>query len=130
MGKIYPLFFEPVYKNYVWGGRHLANYGRNLPKTGVVAESWEISSHEDGMTRVKNGFYAGATLQDVLDDLGIDLVGDNNRWALNRGKFPLLVKVWIVQLPEVVMVPPEPMLIPCPRSVIHHHPAHTLHYLQ
>jgi len=93
MNNLYPLFFKPVLKDYIWGGRHLAAFGRDLPETGVVAESWEISSHEDGMTQVENGFYAGKTLQDVFNKLGRDLVGVNNQWAIERGKFPLLVKL-------------------------------------
>ena len=59
MKELYPLLFEPVFKDYIWGGRNLEKFGRILPNSGIVAESWEISSHEDGMTRVKNGKYAG-----------------------------------------------------------------------
>ena len=40
---IYPLFFEPVFRDYIWGGRNLeTRFGRELPP-GIVAESWEIS---------------------------------------------------------------------------------------
>ncbi len=59
----------------------------------MIAESWEISSHKDGMSYITNGFYAGKALQDVLELLGEDLVGSNNFWAINRGKFPLMVKL-------------------------------------
>lgn len=94
MNKIYyAMIFKPVLKDYIWGGRHLAAFGRELPERGVIAESWEISSHEDGMTKVENGVYAGKTLPEVLDRLGRDLIGINNQWALDRGKFPLLVKL-------------------------------------
>ena len=87
------MFFKPVLKDYIWGGRKLEKYGRNLPETGNIAESWEISGHEDGMTLVENGAYAGKSLQEILNLLGEGLVGKNNRWALERGKFPLLVKL-------------------------------------
>jgi mannose-6-phosphate isomerase len=93
MMNLYPLLFKPVLKDYIWGGRKLAEFGKDLPDSGIVAESWEISSHEDGMSTVTNGVYAGKNLQDLLDDLGIALVGINNRWAFERGKFPLLVKL-------------------------------------
>lgn len=93
MAEFYPMFFEPVLKNYIWGGRNLEKLGRDLPDTGKVAESWEISSHEDGMTVVKNGPYAGKSLPELLSLLGEDLVGKNNQWALERGKFPWLVKI-------------------------------------
>jgi len=87
------MFFKPVFKDYVWGGRKLASYGKTLPDRGIVAESWEIASHEDGMTVVENGYFAGQSLHSVFEILGEDLVGSNNRWALERGKFPLLVKL-------------------------------------
>jgi len=93
MKTLYPLFFKPVLKDYVWGGRYLAELGRDLPESGSVAESWEISGHDDGMTKVVNGIHAGKTLPELLEQLGTDLVGDRNKWALDRGKFPLLVKI-------------------------------------
>ena len=93
MAELYPMFFEPVLKDYIWGGRNLEKLGRELPESGKVAESWEISSHEDGMTLVKNGPYAGKSLPELLALLGEDLVGTHNQWALERCKFPLLVKI-------------------------------------
>jgi mannose-6-phosphate isomerase len=93
MDSLYPMLFKPVIKDYIWGGRRLVDLGRELPETGRVAESWEISGHPDGMTTVINGIYAGKTLQALLDELGADLVGTRNQWALDRGKFPLLVKL-------------------------------------
>jgi len=93
MAELYPLFFKPVFKNYIWGGRNLATYGKQLPEHGIVAESWEIASHDDGTTVVANGVYAGQSLQYVFEIFGEDLVGSKNRWAIERGKFPLLVKL-------------------------------------
>jgi len=93
MPDLYPMFFKPVLKSMIWGGRSLEDLGRPLPDGEKVAESWEIAAHQDGMTIVENGIYAGMTLQAVLGLLGDDLVGTNNEWALARGKFPLLVKL-------------------------------------
>lgn len=90
---LYPLLFEPVFKDYVWGGRNLeSKLGRSLPD-GIVAESWEIAAHEDGATRIANGRYAGLLLTELQSQLGLDLIGTNNAWAQERGKFPLLVKL-------------------------------------
>ncbi len=93
MPELYPLLFEPVLKHYIWGGRHLADFGHSIPENETVAESWEISAHKDGMTWVVNGPYAGRTLPDLLAQLGEDLVGTRNDWALAQGKFPLMVKL-------------------------------------
>ena len=93
MSEFYPLFFEPIYKDYLWGGRKLEKFGRELPGLDKVAESWEIAAHQDGITLVTNGDFKGNSLQELLDEFGVCLVGTKNRWALDRGKFPLLVKL-------------------------------------
>ncbi|GMQ78524.1 MAG: mannose-6-phosphate isomerase, class I [Anaerolineae bacterium] len=93
MADYYPLLFEPVLKDYVWGGRSLETIlGRRLPP-GVTAESWEIAAHPNGNSVVKNGPYTGLTLSALHEILGLDLVGRNSLWAHQRGKFPLLVKI-------------------------------------
>ena len=107
MTKLYPMLFKPLFKDYLWGGRNLAAFGRDLPEEGIVAESWEIASHEDGMSLIKNGRYAGQTLQAVFELLGEDLVGSNNRWALKRNKFPLMVKLLDAQKRLSVQVHPN-----------------------
>ena len=93
MSKYYPLLFTPVFKDYMWGGRKLANLGKDIPETGHFAESWEIAAHKDGMTHVKNGIHAGKTLIDLIGEMGVNLVGSRNKWALTRNQFPLLVKI-------------------------------------
>jgi mannose-6-phosphate isomerase len=92
MTTLYPLLFEPVLKDYIWGGRNLEKLGRDLPD-GIIAESWEIAGHPDGTTAVINGAYAGKLLTQVQDELGLDLIGRNCAWAQERGKFPLLIKL-------------------------------------
>ncbi len=104
---IYPLLFEPVLKDYLWGGRNLERHlGRNLP-LGITAESWEIAGHEDGTTKVVNGHYAGQPLTIVQDQLGLALLGARNAWAYNRGKFPLLIKLLDANKPLSVQVHPN-----------------------
>ena len=88
--KMYPLKFKPVYKDYIWGGRGFEKFGRSLPE-GILAESWEISSHPDGMSIVANGELEGMPLAETVKKFGRQLVGD----ALPQKdieKFPLLVK--------------------------------------
>lgn len=107
MPHLYPLLFEPVLKNYVWGGRNLEHlYGRPLPE-GITAESWEIAAHEDGTTRVRNGVYAGKLLTELQADLGLALIGTKGEWAQERGKFPLLIKLLDAQKSLSVQVHPD-----------------------
>jgi mannose-6-phosphate isomerase len=89
----YPLTFTPALRDYIWGGRNLETlYGRNLPP-GRTAESWEISGHPTAPTAVDAGPLAGQKLPDLLAAYGADLVGTRAGWALERGKFPLLIKL-------------------------------------
>ena len=87
---LYPLKFIPAMKDYIWGGRGLEKLGKVLPE-GIVAESWEISGHPDGLGRVADGVHAGKTLPELMTELGRDLVGTALPEEALR-TFPLLVK--------------------------------------
>lgn len=87
---LYPLKFKPVYKDYIWGGRNLQSLGKKLPE-GIVAESWELSCHPDGMSIVNNGAYKNRTLQSLIDEFGNKILGSLAGRKIN--KFPLLVKL-------------------------------------
>lgn len=90
---LYPLLFQPVLKDYLWGGRSLETlFKRDLPQ-GIIAESWEIAAHENGDTVIRNGPYAGRSLTDLHAELGLALIGRRSSWAQERQKFPLLIKL-------------------------------------
>jgi mannose-6-phosphate isomerase len=100
------LTFAPVFRDYIWGGRNLETlFGRELPP-GIVAESWDISGHPSSPTLVDGGALDGLTLPQVLDLWGEALVGTRSRWATDRGKFPLLVKLLDANSPLSVQVHP------------------------
>ncbi len=91
---LYPLLFEPVLKEYIWGGHDLARLlKRPIPADRPIAESWEIAAHANGTTNVTNGRYAGRSLSWLLHELGEALVGHRALWALERDRFPLLIKL-------------------------------------
>ena len=90
---LYPLTFDPVFKDYPWGGRHLETIlGRTIPD-GLVAESWDIAAHPTGSSVGNNGPLAGKTLPEGQELLGEALVGERAAQALELGKFPLLIKI-------------------------------------
>ncbi len=90
---IYPLTFTPQLRDYIWGGRNLETlYHRQLPP-GITAESWEISGHPAAATVIDAGVWQGHALPQVLLALGEKLVGTRAQWALERHKFPLLIKL-------------------------------------
>lgn len=45
----------PTCKDYLWGGEQLINAYGKAPVCHPMAESWELSLHPDGMTRVEDG---------------------------------------------------------------------------
>ncbi|MFT5194711.1 MAG: mannose-6-phosphate isomerase, partial [Candidatus Promineifilaceae bacterium] len=90
----YPLLFEPVLKDYIWGGRTLETHlGRTLPADTIIAETWEIAAHKDGTATVTNGEHAGKLLTTLLAEQGLDLIGHRSKWAFDRNLFPLLIKI-------------------------------------
>ena len=88
--KLYPLRTEPFLSERVWGGTRLAGYGKKIPETGHIGESWEISGHRDGLSRVAAGPLAGKTIPELVKEFGAALVG--TAVDLDR-PFPLLVKL-------------------------------------
>jgi len=85
----YPMTFEPVYKDYPWGGTRIpSTYHRDVP-AGIYAESWEIADHPDGMSIIGNGSMKGQTLREVLENDPQGIMG--RRTAGTR--FPLLIKL-------------------------------------
>lgn len=104
---LYPLTFTPALRDYIWGGRNLEKlYGRSLPP-GRTAESWEISGHPTASTVVDAGPLKGQPLPAVLDAYREDLVGTRAGWALERNKFPLLIKLLDAEKRLSVQVHPQ-----------------------
>lgn len=61
-----PILLRPVGKDYLWGGSKLRKeYGKELPQE-PLAESWECSTHPDGVSMIASGIYQGIPLNEVL----------------------------------------------------------------
>ncbi len=85
-----PLRFRPVYQPYIWGGEKLrSRLGRSDTPEGIVAESWEVSSREDGMGVVAEGAHGGKTFQALLQEDAAGILGSR----VKQDDFPLLIKV-------------------------------------
>ena len=84
-----PILLQPVYKEYIWGGRRLITEFHRRLNPGTYAEAWEIADHPDGQTRIINGPDAGSTLSDAIARHGPDFLGKHR----TDTQFPLLVKI-------------------------------------
>lgn len=112
----YPLIFEPILKEKVWGGRRLERYGKKLPVGAMIGESWEIadlastaaSGGGGGAARsvIANGPLAGKTLHDAIELWGEDLLGSTK--LTPEGNFPLLIKFLDARENLSVQVHPSP----------------------
>ncbi len=87
-----PIFLEPEFKDYIWGGQKLKNiFKKKVKNEECTAESWEISTNENGESTIKNGQYKGKTLTQIFNEKEIreDVFGTK---CMGLTEFPLLVK--------------------------------------
>lgn len=89
---LYPLKFLPLFKNVIWGGTRLKDYGFNYDPLPNCGELWVLSSVKDHESVIANGFLAENTLNEAIEVYMGDLVGDKvfNRFGT---EFPLLLKL-------------------------------------
>ena len=91
MNTLYPLKFQPILKDKIWGGQKLQQL-LNKPTTSTEAgESWEISDVEGDTSVVANGPLKGSSLKALLESYTSDLLGEKNFRQFGT-KFPLLIK--------------------------------------
>ncbi len=88
---MYPLKFEPILKQTIWGGDKIISFKQLNDTRTEVGESWEISAVEGSESIVAEGPDKGMTLTEVLSKYREELLGEAN-YARFGVKFPLLVK--------------------------------------
>ncbi|MEG0774579.1 type I phosphomannose isomerase catalytic subunit [Clostridium sp.] len=85
---MYPLKFNNLYYEKIWGGRELEKFRANVP-SGNIGESWDVACHEHGVSTVINGEFKGKTLQELIDSYGEKILGNK----IEEETFPLLLKI-------------------------------------
>ena len=85
---MYPIKFENIYREKIWGGRDLEAFRNNLP-SGDIGESWDVACHPNGTGVVANGELKGKKFDEIISEFGHALVGSK----VSTEKFPLLVKL-------------------------------------
>ncbi len=85
----YPLLFDPIFKEMMWGSNRLKTiYHRNIP-SDHTGESWDVSCREKEMSVISNGPNKGKTLLEVINTDKFGYMGDEFADIY----FPLLVKI-------------------------------------
>lgn len=88
---MYPLKFEPILKQTLWGGDKIIPFKHLNETLPNVGESWEVSAVEGSESVVANGADKGYTLPEMVRKYKEELVGEAN-YARFGNKFPLLIK--------------------------------------
>lgn len=87
----YPLTFEPIFKERIWGGVKLKKYlHKNIP-SDKIGESWEISTVPNEISVVNTGSLKGKSLDEVIALYPVQLLGKKvvEQYGV---QFPLLFK--------------------------------------
>jgi mannose-6-phosphate isomerase len=98
----YPIVFEPMLLNKVWGGDALARVGKPVSAGTTIGESWEVadlaSTSASGagggsaQSKILHGALAGQTLHDAMRVWGKAMLGDASGAGEASDRFPLLIK--------------------------------------
>jgi len=89
--KLYPLKFQPILKELIWGGNKICKFKSIAPEKNNIGESWEISGVKGNISIVSNGELKGKGLDELLVEYKKDLVGQYNYEQFGT-VFPLLFK--------------------------------------
>lgn len=84
-----PVKLAPVFKDYLWGGTRLKEEFNKRSDLEIMAESWELSTHPDGESRILNGAFHGLTLRSYLNQVGYQVLGTV---CENQKELPILIK--------------------------------------
>jgi len=103
--KTYPLKFEPIYKQRIWGGQKLREvFSKDLPADQKIGESWELADLPNDKSVIINGELAGQTLRSAIEQYPKEITGDE-KFSL---PFPLLIKILDAEDVLSVQVHPDP----------------------
>ena len=102
---MYPLKFEPILKQTLWGGDKIIPFKHLNESLSNVGESWEVSAVEGSESVVSNGPDKGLTLPEMVRKYRDELVGESN-YARFGNKFPLLIKFIDAKLDLSIQVHP------------------------
>lgn len=103
MNQLPPLRFRPIFRDYLWGGKRLAELGKNIGNAERIAESWEIVDHGEDQSIVASGPFVGRSLHQLVTEEAQALLGRHAGLA----QFPLLLKFLDCQKTLSVQVHPN-----------------------
>lgn len=89
--RIYPLTFNPILKERIWGGNKLQTlFGKEL-QSEQTGESWELSTVENNISIISNGSYKGLPFSELTNKFPKEILGEKVYHKFGK-QFPLLFK--------------------------------------
>ncbi|GAA3779990.1 type I phosphomannose isomerase catalytic subunit [Flavobacterium ginsengiterrae] len=88
---LYPLQFEPILKERIWGGEKLKTLLNKPITSKITGESWELSTVPGDISTVVNGDLKGKSLMDLINDIPNEILGTRVYERFGK-QFPLLFK--------------------------------------
>ena len=110
MTALYPLKFEPIFKEKIWGGNKIKDVlGKDFSPLSNCGESWEISGVKGDISKVAEGPLAGQLLTELISNYQGKLLGERvyNKFG---DEFPLLIKFIDAQDDLSIQVHPDDTL--------------------
>ena len=89
--KLYPLQFEPILKERIWGGEKLKTLLQKPITSNITGESWELSTVEGEVSIVANGELKGKSLTELINSFPDEILGTAVHTRFGK-QFPLLFK--------------------------------------
>ena len=89
--QLYPLKFEPILKERLWGGTKLKDILGKPSTSDITGESWELSGVKGDISIVSNGPFSGTSLQEIIDKWPEELLGKGVVERFGK-EFPILIK--------------------------------------
>ncbi|MBT8237252.1 MAG: class I mannose-6-phosphate isomerase [Croceitalea sp.] len=87
----YPLKFEPILKERLWGGTKLKEVLNKPIPSNITGESWELSAVKGDVSMVSEGSLTGRSLQELIDSNPKSLLGASVVERFGK-EFPILIK--------------------------------------
>jgi mannose-6-phosphate isomerase len=88
---VYPLQFDPILKERIWGGEKLKTVLHKPIKSAITGESWELSTVDGDVSVIANGTLKGMKLTDIINELPNEILGTEVYERFGK-QFPLLFK--------------------------------------
>lgn len=89
--KFYPLQFQPILKERIWGGTKLKSLLNKPITSAITGESWELSTVDGDVSVIAHGDFAGKSLTDVINQYPNEVLG-TQVFKTFGNQFPLLFK--------------------------------------